>query len=191
MSILDYTTGLFRDPANLRAFVDDPHQALADAGLPGATPEQVHDLLPLVAESMPPDHPLQDVAHADDPAAALQALDIDDLVADLHDHHREVQQIKKALGGPETVGVQAPIVQCRPDTDDEVVHVVEPASVDILPDLEGDKALAGSVDNPLTPQIEGPFEPADEDPEPDTDEQRAQALDEGDFSAAVWAKTIE
>ena len=54
MSILDFTTGLFRDPASLRSFVDDPDQALEDAGLPDATPEQVHDLLPLVAESMSP-----------------------------------------------------------------------------------------------------------------------------------------
>jgi hypothetical protein len=50
MSILDFTTGLFRDPATLRAFIDDPDQALDDAGLPGATPEQVRDLLPLVAD---------------------------------------------------------------------------------------------------------------------------------------------
>ena len=35
MSILDFTTGLFRDPANLRSFVDNPDQALDEAGLPG------------------------------------------------------------------------------------------------------------------------------------------------------------
>ena len=28
MSIRDFLTGLFRDPANLRSFVDDPDQAL-------------------------------------------------------------------------------------------------------------------------------------------------------------------
>jgi hypothetical protein len=33
MSILDLTTDLFRDPASLRAFVDDPDQALQDAEL--------------------------------------------------------------------------------------------------------------------------------------------------------------
>ncbi|HEX4558752.1 MAG TPA: IniB N-terminal domain-containing protein [Mycobacterium sp.] len=66
MSILDFTTGLFRDPVNLRSFVDDPDQALTDAGLPDAKPEQVHDLLPVIAESMPPDHPLQTVAHSAD-----------------------------------------------------------------------------------------------------------------------------
>jgi hypothetical protein len=44
---------LFRDPANLRSFVDDPDHALQDPGLPDATPEQVHELLPMVAESMP------------------------------------------------------------------------------------------------------------------------------------------
>ncbi len=37
MSILDFTTNLFRDPVNLRSFVDDPDQALTDAGLPDAT----------------------------------------------------------------------------------------------------------------------------------------------------------
>jgi hypothetical protein len=81
MSILDFTTGLFREPANLRSFVDDPDQALEDAGLPDATPEQVHDLLPVVAESMPPDHPLQAVVHSADPMRALAELHIDELVA--------------------------------------------------------------------------------------------------------------
>jgi len=76
MSILDFTTGLFREPANLRSFVDDPDQALEDAGLPDATPKQVHDLLPVVAESMPPDHPLQAVVHSADPMRALAELDI-------------------------------------------------------------------------------------------------------------------
>jgi hypothetical protein len=60
MSILDLTSGLFRDPANLRSFVDNPDQALDEAGLSDATPQQVHDLLPMVAESMPPDHPPDD-----------------------------------------------------------------------------------------------------------------------------------
>ena len=73
MSILDFTTGLFREPANLRSFVDDPGQALKDAGLPDATPEQVLDVLPVVAESMPPDHPLQTVVHSADPVTALQS----------------------------------------------------------------------------------------------------------------------
>jgi hypothetical protein len=70
MSILDFTTDLFRDPVNLRSFVDDPDQALTDAGIPDATPEQVHDLLPVVAESMPPDHPPHTVAQSADPARA-------------------------------------------------------------------------------------------------------------------------
>jgi hypothetical protein len=37
MSILDFTSGLFRDPVNLRSFVDDPDQALDEAGLADAT----------------------------------------------------------------------------------------------------------------------------------------------------------
>lgn len=143
MSILDFTTGLFRDPANLRSFVDDPDQALEDAGLPGATPEQVHDLLPLVAESMPPDHPLQTVVHSADPARALAELDIDELVADLHDHHHQVQLSEKALG---TEG------ECRPGDDKgddvdavETIHIGQWDVVD-----QPEKAL-GDL---LTPQIE-------------------------------------
>jgi hypothetical protein len=38
MSILDFTTGLFREPANLRSFVDDLDQALEDAGFPTPRP---------------------------------------------------------------------------------------------------------------------------------------------------------
>jgi len=33
MSILDFTTGLFRGPAGLVSFIDDPDQALDDAEL--------------------------------------------------------------------------------------------------------------------------------------------------------------
>ena len=54
MSILDFTTALFREPANLRSFVDNPDQALKDAGLPDATPAQVHDLLPVVGSPCRP-----------------------------------------------------------------------------------------------------------------------------------------
>jgi hypothetical protein len=67
-------------------------------GLPDATPEQVHDLLPMVAESMPPDHPLQTVVHAADPLAALAELDIDELIADGHHHHHQTLLIEKVLG---------------------------------------------------------------------------------------------
>ena len=83
MSILDFTTDLFRDPASLRAFIEDADRSLRDAGLPDATAEQVYDLLPMVAESMPQEHPLQTVVHAPDPQAALQELDLDRVIEDL------------------------------------------------------------------------------------------------------------
>jgi hypothetical protein len=38
MSILDFTTGLFREPANLRSFVDDPDQALKMPDFPMPRP---------------------------------------------------------------------------------------------------------------------------------------------------------
>jgi hypothetical protein len=153
MSILDFTTGLFRDPANLRAFIDDPDQALDDAGLPGATPEQVRDLLPLVAESMPPDHPLQAVVHSVDPMRALAELDVDELVADLHQHHHQRPLVEKELG---TDG-------CRPGDDlgdddhVETIHVGQWHLVD-----EGDKALGDLFGAQIA---EGTPEPVDHYPE--------------------------
>jgi hypothetical protein len=186
MSILDFTTGLFRDPANLRAFVDDPDRALEDAGLPDATPEQVHDLLPVVAESMPPDHPLQTVVHAADPVQALAELDIDELVADVHHHHHQTELIEKALGSEE----------CRPGDDeddvdepDETIHVGHWALVE-----EGDKALGDLLAQQLE---EGAPEPVDDYPEdrPGDEPGDDHALDDGgvdlDVSAAGWGKAID
>jgi hypothetical protein len=188
MSILDYTTGLFREPASLRAFVDDPHQALADAGLPDATPEQVLELLPLVAESMPPDHPLQAVVSADDPVAALRALDIEDLIADVLDHHRDVERIEKAVGGPETISLPAQSDKCGPAPDDQGM-LVEPAAVgnwDV--NAVSEKAIGGVVDIP--PEIEAPPETGDDYPDAD-DDQAAKELVEPDISSVSWGQALE
>jgi hypothetical protein len=180
MSILDFTTGLFREPASLQSFVDDPEQALRDAGLPDATPEQVHDLLPLVAESMPADHPLQTVVHAPDPMAALLELDIAQLAAALRDHSRAVEP-DKSVGEPAREAViSVGDIECKPiDTDD--VDSLKAGNWDLV--TEGDKALGGVVDDPLTPENEGEvagyLEPAADD------------LVEPDFSQASWGKALE
>lgn len=192
MSILDFTTGLFRDPATLRSFVDDPDQALQDAGLPDATPEQVHDLLPLVAESMPADHPLQTVVHSADPAAALAELDVDELVAEVHHHHHETQLIEKVLGAAE----------CRPgDDEDDEDDGEEPAETihigrwDVVE--AGDKAL-GDL---FVPHIaEGDPAPVYVYPDRREDDEPGDlgadhAFDDGgvdlDASAVGWGKAIE
>jgi hypothetical protein len=185
MSILDFTTGLFRDPANLRSFVDDPDQALKDAGLPDATPPQVHDLLPMVAESMPPDHPLQTVVHAADPVRALAELNVDELVADMHLHHHQTQLIEKELGPAE----------CRPgdeDDDDEPAETIHVRHWDLVE--EGDKGLG----EPLAPQIEegGPV-PVNDYPDPREDNESADdhAPDDGavdvDISGVAWGEAVE
>jgi hypothetical protein len=180
MSILDFTTGLFREPANLRSFVDDPDQALKDAGLPDATPEQVHDLLPVVAESMPPDHVLQMVVHSADPVRALAELGIDELVADVHQHHHETQ---KALGSAE----------CRPgDDEDEPAETFHGGHWGLVE--EGDKGLG----EPLAPQIEeGDPVPVNDYPdlrevgEPGDD----HAPDDGgvdlNISGVAWGEAVE
>jgi hypothetical protein len=185
MSILDFTTGLFRDPASLRSFVDDPDQALEDAGLPDATPEQVHDLLPLVAESMSPDHPLQTVVHSADPVRALAELDIDELVADVHHHHHQTQLIAKALGTE----------ACRPgynEDDEDPVETIHVGHWDLVE--EGDKGL-GDL---FAPQIEDRDpEPVDDYPDPPQDDEPGDdhALDDGgvdlDISAVAWGKAVE
>jgi hypothetical protein len=177
MSILDFTTGLFREPASLRSFVDDPEQALRDAGLPDVTPEQVHDLLPVVAESMPADHPLQTVVHAPDPVAALLDLDIAQLAAAVRDHSR-ADTPDKAVGEPARDVISVGNVECRPaDADDSDLA----RKWDIITD--GDKALGGVVDDPLTPEIEGGLAAYPAGP--------AQDLVDTDFTPAAWGKAIE
>jgi hypothetical protein len=186
MSILDFTTGLFREPANLRSFVEDPEQALRDAGLPDATPEQIHDLLPTVAESMPPDHPLQTVVHSADPMRALAELDFDELVADVHHHHHETQFIEKVLGQAE----------CRPgdedDDDDEPSETIHTGQWDLVE--EGDKALA----EPAAPRIEeGGQEPVDDLPdlrevdEPGDDHAPDVGGVDLDICGVAWGEAIE
>jgi hypothetical protein len=181
MSILDFTTGLFREPASLQSFVDDPQQALRDAGLPDVTPEQVHELLPVVAESMPADHPLQTVVHAPDPMAALLELDIAQLASDVRDHGRSVEPDKGVgeLARDELISVGD--IACKPIDTDDVADSVKAGNWDLI--TEGDKALGGIVDDPLAPEIEGDvadyFEPT------------AQDLAEPDFSEASWGKAIE
>jgi hypothetical protein len=152
MSILDFTTGLFREPASLRSFIDDPNQALHDAGLADVTPDQVHDLLPVVAESMPPDHPLQTVVHSADPVQALAELDIDELVAEVHHHHRETPQVLEKELGP---------AECKPDDDeDEPGETIHIGGWDVV--TESDKAI-GDL---LAPQLaEDEQQPVDDYPD--------------------------
>ncbi len=173
MSILDFTTGLFREPASLQSFVDDPEQALRDAGLPDATPEQVHDLIPVVAESMPADHPLQAVLHAPDPVAALLDLDIAQLTAALRDHGR-ADVPDKSMGEPDTDQViSVADIECTPIDADDIV--------------DSAKALDGVVDDPLTQEIEGDLEAAPDDYHALPVEDLADA----DFSPAAWGKEID
>jgi len=40
MSILDFTTNVFRDPANLRSFVDDPNKLLTTRDCAAQSPSR-------------------------------------------------------------------------------------------------------------------------------------------------------
>jgi hypothetical protein len=196
MSILDFTTDLFRDPVNLRSFVEDPNKALTDAGLPDVTPGQVHDLLPVVAESMPPDHPLQTVAHSGDPLSALLALDIDDLIAETHDHHHEVERIEKALGEPgDVVSLHVPAAECRPAPEYEPGEQIHVGNWE--PNEENDKGLGDAGEEPLPTKVEGDVEPGGDYAEPDNDDQPgddhavAEGLVDTHFGAVAWGKAVE
>ena len=102
-SILEFVLGLFDDPEKARAFTEDPEGALAEAGLPGVAPAEVHDLMPMVAGYAPggwhgkPHHdddhhaPVAKPDHRDDddhhhaPIAKPDDCD-DDHRPDHHDH---------------------------------------------------------------------------------------------------------
>jgi hypothetical protein len=192
MSIVDFTTGLFHDPANLRAFVDDPDQALRDAGLPDVTPEQVHAFLPVVAESMPPDHPLQSVVHAADPQAALQNLDVDEVCS------LPADKALSDVGGK--AGKSTDHATDNGSGDDHVI--IEPVEVGRWKQLsENDKGLGETADDPgaapaddaygkitddpVTPEIEGGSG------ERDDDHAMREDVAEPEFSSSVWDKAIE
>lgn len=192
MSIVDFTTGLFHDPANLRAFVDDPDQALRDAGLPDVTPEQVHAFLPVVAESMPPDHPLQTVVHAADPQAALLSLDVDEVCS---------LPASKALSDVD--GKTGKSADHAPDVDAGDDHViiepVEAGSWKLVP--ENDKGLGDTADypraaqaqdaygtitdDPLTPEIEGAMR------DRDVDHAMREDVAGPELHSTLWDKAID
>jgi hypothetical protein len=192
MSIVDFTTGLFHDPANLRAFVDDPDQALRDAGLPDVTPEQVHAFLPVVAESMPPDHPLQTVVHAADPQAALQSLDVDEVCSLPAGKALSDVDGKTGKTADHASGVDA-------GDDHVIIEPVEAGSAKLLP--ENDKGLGDTADDPrvvpaqdaygkitddpLTPEIEGAM--------PDRDDDHAMCEDVAgpELHSTLWDKALE
>jgi hypothetical protein len=196
MSILDFTTDLFRDPASLRAFIEDADRSLRDAGLPDATPEQVYDLLPLVAESMPHEHPLQTVVRAADPQAALQELDLDHVLEDLESEARLHGKVKAegemdaGLADKAAVGAQARVGHHAEGAVDEnhVVVVQQGKGLGEATDADEDSARAyfiGIVDDPSTPEIEAGVEEENEDHVVDDE------VDDPEDSPMAWGKTID
>jgi hypothetical protein len=119
MSIIDFITGLFRDPASLRAYLENPVKALRDAGFPDATPEDVEALLPTLA--------------ADDPSEALRHLDVEELcvppVAD------------KSIGAAETEDDHVIIDATKAVVGDKGIGPI--ADDPLTPEIEGD------VDEPV------------------------------------------
>ena len=197
MSILDFTTDLFRDPASLRAFIEDADRSLRDAGLPDATPEQVYDLLPMVAESMPQEHPLQTVVHAPDPQAALQELGLDrvieDLESDAHLQGKVRAEGEMDAGLADKSGAQARVGHHAEGAGDGdrivIVESVQPGkSLGDATDTDEDSVLAHFitiVDDPSTPEIEAAVE------EPDEDHAVDDEVDDAEDSQVVWGKTID
>jgi hypothetical protein len=194
VSILDFTTDLFRDPESLRAFIDDADRSLRDAGLPDATPEQVYDLLPMIAESMPPEHPLQTVAQSPDPQAALRELDIDhfeDLEYDalLSGRFKMEDELDAGVADKALAGAQAAdqiLIIDAPDEGKWRSTTENDKGIGHQPDLDvPDSNLVKVVDDPETPEVEVAIvEPDEED-----------AIDEPgidpEAGAAMWGKGLE
>lgn len=204
MSILDFTTDLFRDPAALRAFLEDPDQSLRDAGLPDATPEQVYRLLPVVAESMPPEHPLQTVVHATDPHAALQEIDVESVLKEVESETHLQGRIKAesdmddAVSGKTlTASHERTGLHAEGDIDgDHTIVIVETvhegkglgdaAEVD---DDAGQAHFITIVDDPSTPEIEVEVERSSDAHavEHHLDDQ----IDDRDHGHVAWGKEID
>jgi hypothetical protein len=194
MSVLDFATDLFHDPENLRAFIEDADQSLRDAGLPEATPEQVYELLPTIAESMPPDHPLQAVVQAPDPQAALRELDVDhfgDLESDVHlsgkikmDDDLDVGIADKAVAGAQDA--EQVLIVDSPEDGKWRSATENDKGVGDQPDVDlPDANLVRVVDDPETPEIEVAFvEPGENR---DLDEPGVDP----DSSAATWDKALD
>ena len=51
-SLLDFVMSLVRDPDAAARFADDPDQAIFDANLTNVTSADVHNLIPVVTESI-------------------------------------------------------------------------------------------------------------------------------------------
>jgi hypothetical protein len=197
MSIVDFTADLFHDSASLHAFVDDPTQALRAAGFPDATPEQVIEILPTVAESMPPDHPLQAVVHAPDPQAALAELNLDHAVEDLEsDAH--LQGKAKAEGEMDSglaVGHHAEGDVDADGAGDRIVIVEtehEDKGLCEATDVDEDSLQADFiriVDDPSTPEIEAEIEAPNEDHAVDRDVD--DRIDDPVEGHLAWGKAID
>jgi hypothetical protein len=195
MSILDFTTDLFHDPTNLRVFIEDGDRALRDAGLTDATPEQVYDLLPRVAESMPPEHPLQTVLDAPDLEAALQELDIEhfgELESGSYMHGKskidselDEGMSDKALG--DGAGDQVLIVEPVEGgkwrvtaEDDKGLGATADAGQDLA-----EAEYIRIIDDPMTPEIEVEIHESDDDHAVDE-----EGLDP-EVSHAMWGKDVD
>lgn len=208
MSILDFTTDLFRDPAALRAFIEDPDQSLRDAGLPGATPEQVYHLLPMVAESMSPEHPLQSVVHSTDPHAALQELDVESVLEDV-ESEAHLQGRIKAEGAMDAVSGKTQVqpheatgLHAEGDIDsDRTIVVVETVGKGLGQPTDTDHDIAHDidyeahahfitiVDDPSTPEIEVEVDrPGDAHA---VEHDVGHHIDEHHDTHAAWGKEID
>lgn len=95
MSLVDFTASLFRDQQLAAAFNDNPVRALRDAGLPDVTPADVQALLPTVAESMPPDHPLQSLVRPAETSPVVEPQPVDPDVP----HYYQLQPGDQVIDG--------------------------------------------------------------------------------------------
>ena len=132
---------------------------------------------------MSPEHPLHEDVHAvADPKPALAELGVDQVVADLHQHHHQTPVVEKVIDESE----------CRPGgVEDQPTETIHAGHWNLVGDEKGLGDLFG-------PHIgEGDPEPVDVYPDPAEEHHPLgdHALDDGgvdhDMGAVTWGSAVE
>jgi hypothetical protein len=139
-SLLDFVMSLVRDPDAAARFADDPDQAIFDANLTNVTSADVHNLIPVVTESLGAAVPTAGIDGVVDMAdnvwasgaatAAFDAFDDQLPVQAVDDVHSVITEPDQALHSLADAGVPGVV-----GSDDAALHFDQPV-IDDLPVMD-------------------------------------------------------
>ena len=150
-SLLDFVMSLVRDPDAAARFADDPDQAIFDANLTNVTSADVHNLIPVVTESLSAAVPttgseglvdmVDNVWASGAATAAFDAFDDQIPVQGIDDGHSVITEPDRALHSLSDAGVPGVV-----GSDDAALHFDQPV-IDDLPviDLPVDGDLGATI----------------------------------------------